>query len=455
MLTPSDIQDEHSEDPSQKTLAKAISWSQENRLQALDVDLSKYPSLYKRKRYREIVSRQNRGLTIPLVRLYASRITKKAPDPLMLTHILTTRCNYRCSFCSFADTLNDKTDDLNLSEIEQTYTTLGNNLNVIVYSGGETTLNKDLADIIEIAYQRTPVKSVYIISNAWKPDLLFDITHQVMQRCPGLHLTWSLSIEGPRSTNNAERRTYSPEWDAWQNTVDTMEGLKYLRDVYDYKELNVQLCTVCSPGNYQLMDGWYETVRDQLQPDKWNLNLMRKSVQMTDHQMASFEERRQSKALEPFELKYLEITQRVQDDVFNGKLKFLYYTKNPYEGALKSAVDLISQEENRRTLREKPLQFECCAGTTGAYIGNSGDVSGCEEFANNPDETKVFGNLREFNYDFQEVWHSPEATNYRQKAGISKECRGCTLESQRNYPSILVSFKTLVKAGLMATQIKY
>jgi hypothetical protein len=36
----------------------------------------------------------------------------------------------------------------------------------------------------------------------------------------------------------------------------------------------------------------------------------------------------------------------------------------------------------------------------------------------------------------------------------SPECRGCTLESQRNYPSILMSFKTLVKAKRLAGQIR-
>ncbi|MEZ4575183.1 MAG: hypothetical protein R2857_09765 [Vampirovibrionales bacterium] len=30
-------------------------------------------------------------------------------------------------------------------------------------------------------------------------------------------------------------------------------------------------------------------VRDVLQPDKWNLNLMRRSVQMSDHAMASLD----------------------------------------------------------------------------------------------------------------------------------------------------------------------
>lgn len=418
-----------------------------------EVDLSKYPAIDNRQTYREIVSRQGRGLTVPLLKSYGAKLFKKVPDPIMLTHIVTTTCNYMCSFCSFSDTLNTKTNELSLEEIEEVYTSIGHNLNVIVYSGGETTLNKNLPEIIEAAYRRTPVKSVYIISNAWKPNLIFEITNQVMQRCPGLHLTWSLSIEGPKEYNNIERRTRAENWDAWQNTIEAMVGLKALREKYDYKELNVQLCTVCSPDNYQLMDNWYETVRDTLKPDKWNLNLMRRSVQMTEHQLESFDSRRQKQQLDPFEQKYIDITKRVRQDVLSGKLKFLYHTDNPMDGALKSAVDLISQEQNRNTVLQKTDLFPCQSGYTGAYISSEGDVSGCEEFAHSMVDNKSYGNLREHHLDFQSVWHSQKAQQLRAQTGCAKECQGCTLESQRNYPSILVSFKTLAKAMPLGQKI--
>ncbi|MBK9206614.1 MAG: hypothetical protein IPL73_30230 [Candidatus Obscuribacter sp.] len=64
-----------------------------------------------------------------------------------------------------------------------------------------------------------------------------------------MHLTWSLSIEGPKSLNNELRYTKGRSWDAWQNTIDTMEALKAIRERFDYKQLDVQLCTVCSPNN--------------------------------------------------------------------------------------------------------------------------------------------------------------------------------------------------------------
>ncbi|MDR9402484.1 MAG: radical SAM protein [Halothece sp. Uz-M2-17] len=435
-------------------MLREIAKSELDRLEQLGVDLSQYPSVWKREQFSAIAADHNRNINHMLWRAFQNRLTGQIPDPLMLTHIVTTRCNYSCHFCSFADTLNAKTKELSLEEIEKTYATLGENLNVIIYSGGETTLHPNLAEIIEAAYRLTPVKSVYIISNAWKPERLFQITHRLMQRCPELHLTWSLSIEGKREMNNSLRYTRQSEWDAYQNTIDSLLGLQTMRDQFSYDQLDVQLCTVCSPDNADQMDDWYEMVRDVLKPDKWNLNLMRKSVQMSEHELASFEQRRQNAELEPFEEKYLEITNRIREDVLSGKLKFLYHTQSHNEGAMKSAVDLISQEQNRRTLLGNKDAFCCRAGTLGAYIGSEGDVSGCEEFAHNPQGQKVFGNLRSRNYDFQGIWHSATAQNLRSQVGNAPECYGCTLESQRNYPSILVSLKTLVRAKLLSEKIQ-
>lgn len=423
------------------------------RLRRLGVDLDKYPGVTERQTFSPIVSSTDRQLLWCLARSYRDQLLYRTPDPCMLTHILTTRCNYNCNFCSFADSLNVKHSDLTLPEIERFYKTLGASLNVIVYSGGETTLNGDLPAIIESAYKSTPVESVFIISNAWRPQLILDITHRIAQSCPDLHLTWSLSIEGPKSLNNELRYTKGRSWDAWQNTIDTMEALKAIRERFDYKQLDVQLCTVCSPNNADLMDSWYETVRDELQPDKWNLNLMRRSVQMSASHLPTFEERRAMSVLQPFEAAYMAITKRLRADVLAGRLKFMYHTRTPQDGALKSAMDLVSQDANRRTLMEQPAQFCCKAGTMGAFISSEGAVSACEEFAH-ASESKSFGNLRLSNYDFQKIWHGPLATKYRAQVGKSDECRGCTLESQRNYPAILVSFKSLMQVENLAKQIK-
>ena len=439
--------------PSYTVLTVAPDATDAECMAASGTDLSLYRWVDDRPRFEAIETRQNRGLARPIVKTFTSRWAGRVPNPVMLTHIVTTRCNYSCGFCSFADTLNSVSDELSLEEIEKTYATLGDTVNVIVYSGGETTVNRQLPEIIEAAYRLTPVKSVYVISNAWKPDLLFEITHRLMQTCPELHLTWSLSIEGPREINNRARYTKKNGWDAWQNTIDTMWGLKRMRQLFGYNQLDVQLCTVCTPDNAHCLPDWYDMVRDVLQPDKWNLNLMRRSVQMSDHAMASWTDRRQKQQLEPFEQMYFDLTEQVRQDVLAGRLKFLYHTEHPMDGALKSAVDLMSQEENRTVLQGDPPQIPCRAGTSGAYIGSNGAVSGCEEFANHPTDNKTYGMLRDFGYDFQAIWHGQKAAQYRQKSGCASECYGCTLESQKNYPSVLVSFKQLVRAASMAPSI--
>lgn len=423
---------------------------------AAGTDLSRYTDIETRESYSPIPTNTNREIYRPILKSFAARLAGQIPNPSMLTHIVTTRCNYSCNFCCFADTLNATPNELTLEEIERTYASIGDSLNTIVYSGGETTLNKQLPEIIEAAYRLTPVKSVYIISNAWKPELLFRITHRIKQSCPNLHLTWSLSIEGPKAINNAVRYTRRDGWDAWQNTVDTMWGIKRMRRIFGYNELDVQFCTVCGPSNMHALDDWYLMVRDVLQPDKWNLNLLRKSVQMSRHpEFSSGERRRGEQTFEPFEQKYCKMSERIRADVLSGQLRFLYHTGNPMDGAMKSAVDLISQADNRRIASGEQPRICCRAGSNGAYIGSDGAVSCCEEFANNPRERKSFGNVRDYQYDFQAIWRSPAAQQYRAlvNRGREWECQGCTLESQRNYPSILVSFRHLWEAQQLARKI--
>jgi MoaA/NifB/PqqE/SkfB family radical SAM enzyme len=439
----------------EKQIAHLAGLPQESMMDVLGVDVSSFDALRELPEGLKppITSRTNRSVVLPVLKGMAKSRIGWVPEPIMLTHILTTRCNYSCGFCSFADSLNNRTNDMALDEIELTYSSMGHSLNTIVYSGGETTLHPDIIGIIEAAYRSTPVQSIYIISNAWKPERLLEITHTIMQRCPDLHLTWSLSIEGFKDHNNATRHTKAKDWDAWKNTIETMVAMHKMRETFGYTQLDVQLCTVCTPDNHESLYTWYPFIRDVLKPDKWNLNLMRKSVQMSDSDFTGFSQRREARALSPFEQTYVSITKQVAEDVQLGKLAFSYHTDSPIEGAMKAAVDLISQEENRATLFEAPKKFSCKAGITGAYISSTGDVGGCEEFVHNPKSPKRYGNLRDNNYNFLDIWKSKQAKRFRQLTDCSTECVGCTLESQRNYPAILVSPNTLYSAWKMGNRI--
>jgi hypothetical protein len=174
---------------------------------------------------------------------------------------------------------------------------------------------------------------------------------------------------------------------------------------------------------------------------------------MSESQLPSFEARRQKHALEPFEATYVRLTEQMKTDALSGKLGFVYHTRTPMEGAMKAALDLLSQQENRHQLQALPSLFCCKAGTQGAYLGSQGEVAGCEEFAMHPSQAYQYGNIRAYQGDFQALWHSPHAQELRRLTNRAPQCQGCSLESQRNYPSALVSFPRLLEAYQLAQKL--
>jgi hypothetical protein len=92
-----------------------------HRSKRLGVDLSKYPAVSQRQLFEPVVTSTNRALLWSLFRIYGDGLINRVPDPCIITQILTTRCNYGCEFCSFADSLNKKHNDLTLPEIEKLY----------------------------------------------------------------------------------------------------------------------------------------------------------------------------------------------------------------------------------------------------------------------------------------------------------------------------------------------
>ncbi|MEZ4575182.1 MAG: hypothetical protein R2857_09760 [Vampirovibrionales bacterium] len=139
---------------------------------------------------------------------------------------------------------------------------------------------------------------------------------------------------------------------------------------------------------------------------------------------------------------YFDLTEQVRQDVLAGRLKFLYHTEHPMDGALKSAVDLMSQEENRTVLQGDPANSVPGRHQWGLYWQQQGR-QWLRRVANaTPPTTRrttcsaisgtISGHL---------AWAKhliPPEKRLRQR------CYGCTLESQKNY-LVLVSFKQLVR----------
>ena len=110
-----------------------------------------------------------------------------------LTIIPTYRCNSRCQMCYIWKNPTDPREEVTLETLAKLPTGF-DNLNV---SGGEPTLRRDLADIVDIVYPKARIME--ISSNGLSPEKLVPI----IKKYPNIKVRFSL--EGDEATNNRIR----------------------------------------------------------------------------------------------------------------------------------------------------------------------------------------------------------------------------------------------------------
>lgn len=96
-------------------------------------------------------------------------------------------------------------------------------------------------------------------------------------------------------------------------------------------------------------------------------------------------------------------------------------------------------------MSEKRQVIPCYAGVSNVHINFDGGVWPCCVL----DYDQEMGNLRDFNYDLQKLWHSEKAQQVREyiRAG---GC-ACPLANQ-GYSNILMHLPSLFKAGMKSVQ---
>ena len=88
-----------------------------------------------------------------------------------------------------------------------------------------------------------------------------------------------------------------------------------------------------------------------------------------------------------------------------------------------------------KTVETQRAQMKCYAGTAGGVIYDEGTVSSCENLP-------PIGNLRNYDWNFRNLWFSPAMQARREKAADG--CF-CTHESNCYYPSLPFNPKHLIQ----------
>jgi MoaA/NifB/PqqE/SkfB family radical SAM enzyme len=360
-----------------------------------------------------------------LLTRYAKLALGQPFTPGLLSILVTSVCDMRCTHCFFTDELDDaprKKLQMTTGEIEKVSETLGGNLGVLILAGGEPFTRKDLPEIVRAFYSNNRLESVYITSNGQIQKRILPDVVRMMEECPNLNVTVALGIDGLKEQHDKIRRKQG----SWEIVIDTARRLQAMKK--DFLRLDVQSCTCFMHSNQDTIFEWYDFLKHELKPDKVNFNFIRPPA--ADPQ-----------ELEIDHARYAKLGSMIDEDSRNGAIKNNYAGKN---GFFKAAVDIYMHGLIAKTVETQRAQMKCYAGTAGGVIYDEGTVSSCENLP-------PIGNLRDYDWNFRNLWFSQAMQARRKEAADG--CF-CTHESNSYYPSLPLNPSHLIQIKMLESQMK-
>lgn len=363
--------------------------------------------------------------TRELLKRYTKLALGQPFAPVLLNILVTSVCDMRCTHCFFTEELDDrprKKLQMKTEEIERISQTLGGNLGVLILAGGEPFTRKDLPEIVSSFYRNNNLESVYVMSNGQIQKRIFPDIIRILDECPNLNVTVALGIDGLKEPHEKIRQKPG----SWDIAIDTARQLQTIKQ--DRPRLDIQTCTCFMHSNQDTIFDWYDFLKYELKPDKVNFNYIRPP------------------SADPIELdidhsRYAKLAQMIDDDSRHAAIRNNY---GGDAGFFKAAIDIYMHGLITKTQETQQAQLTCYAGTAGAVIYDEGTISSCENLA-------PIGNLRDHDWNFQDLWLSPAMKARRKQAADG--CF-CTHESNCYYPSLPFNPKHLIKIKKLEREMK-
>jgi len=352
----------------------------------------------------------------------AARVLRTEELPLYLVFFVTDRCNARCGHCLFGDgtVFPDVARELSLEEIERAAATMGRLL-FLLPTGGEPFLREDLAEIIGIFYRATGVRNVAIPTNGSLTARVVSAVERVLAACPKLTLGVDVSLDAVGDAHDALRGVPG----LFSKAVATLRELQRIER--RVPRFNVNIETTVTSFNDRLLDGNLDYFTRVLKPSAVFTLLARGRP-------------RDPAALDVDIERYLAYAVRLERALLDGVLRGYRH----FPGAdLVNAKRIVRHRLIARIARERRCLLPCsAAGSLGAALFANGEVYPCEMRTDLP-----LGNLRDFGYDFREIWRGEKAA--RARGAIRRERCFCTYEcfltlnilfNPRFWPAVLLAW---------------
>lgn len=346
-------------------------------------------------------------------------------NPMTLTYSVTAACQSKCKTCQIGEMYcQDPTRakrDLTIEEIEKIFSGM-KPVYFFNISGGEPFLRNDLPEIVALACKYLKPRVIHTPTNAILTDKIVENTEKIIKIVreydKSVPFTVKPSIDGVGDLHDEIRGVKGN----FKALLKTIEGLKKLEEKYDNFQL--ELGTVISNYNVEHLEEIENFVHSL------GVESYRNEVAECRTEFFNLDDPITPPA-DIYQKLIKDFAQKVEDNI--GKKKKLARTTE--------AMRVVYYEIAGKILKEKRQIIPCYAGVSNVHINFDGGVWPCCVLGYD----KQMGNLREYNYCFNKLWHSNEANSIR-KYIKEKKC-ACPLANQA-YSNELLHFTTLAKVGI-------
>ncbi|HLN98646.1 MAG TPA: radical SAM protein [Pyrinomonadaceae bacterium] len=328
------------------------------------------------------------------------RSTKREKRLGTVILFVTSRCNAFCKTCFYHAELNQP-GDLTFAQIEKISRTMPA-ITDLWLSGGEPTLRRDVAQIIDTFVNANSVERIIIPTNGLIKSRVYEIVDAALTSHPKLDLYLNIALDGYGKTHD-EIRGVPGNWEKALECITSLYPLKAKHS--DRFRLNVN--TVVCADNYNEMEKLGEFMWANFKLDGQYFNIVRGETLVGDeikHVPAQ--------ALPPLYEYISKLTKRYGDRMFAADDTSRRFVKNvAYVGAI--TTHYRTQHANFQ--KPTPWPFPCTAGETTVVIDYNGDVRACELRAK-------FATLADYDYDFGLLWAAQEREVELQAIDGGKTC---------------------------------
>ncbi len=335
-----------------------------------------------------------------------------------LTLGLSYRCNSRCKTCNIWKRKNIE-KELSLEEFRRIFEKIGRNkLYLLILTGGEPFLHKDIAEIAIFAEKYCSPKTIVIPTNCILENRIIEKTKEILENCKKSHITVNISLDEIGDKHDEIRGVKGN----FKRAIETYKKLKQLEQLYS--NFDVSIHTVISKFNYRNFQQIYNSL-NKLNPKNYITEIAENREELSTMGC--------------------DITPSYEE--YSGAIDFLINQIKDKKLNLKQALRLEYYKMVKELLKTKKQIVPCYAGIASAQIDPTGEVWFCCI------RSESIGNLKETDYDLMRLWNNEKAKKQR-KSIAKKECY-CPLASA-NYTNLSLDLKTSISVlfNLLKSKIK-